>query len=379
MKVQNWQSPRQFRQAGTEHAGYASRSVELVKGENEVTRLMSGICITIAVTIVFSIGFAQTKPSTTIDKLSRMRSTDRIRIAEAFHIAEQLQNELWAGWSEIPFAMLLVTEDREFLLRHPCPTEDFVSIGFDSLLQCEVYHRESVFPKNISAAFGAVSDVPTVVFGQPENTGKSSTAWTISLLHEHFHQLQNSTLGYWEAVDALDLSGDDKTGMWMLNYPFPYDSIELGDQFSEMCAMLLQALGSIGTPSFTENVQGYIQSRTAIARTLLPEDNRYFSFQVWMEGVARYTEYQMARLAAERYEPTDDFRSLEDYTPFQKFARDFHDRTLNRLEELSLAEYGRVAFYYVGAGEALLLDEVSPDWRTRYFSEWFALEDLFRR
>ena len=163
----------------------------------------------------------------------------------------------------------------------------------------------------------------------------------------------------------------------MLNYPFPYDSIELGEQFSEMCVLLFKALSSIGTPSFTEDVQNYLQARTTIAKTLLPGDSRYFSFQVWLEGVARYTEYHMAKLAAERYKPTDDFRSLEDYLPFQERARDIHDGTLSNLEQLSLAEYGRVAFYYVGAGEALLLDEVNPEWRAHYFSEWFTLDNLF--
>jgi hypothetical protein len=32
MKMQNWQCPRQFRQAGTGHAGYASRSTVGVRG-----------------------------------------------------------------------------------------------------------------------------------------------------------------------------------------------------------------------------------------------------------------------------------------------------------------------------------------------------------
>jgi len=61
-------------------------------------------------------------------------ATDRVRIAEAFRLADALTERLWAGWSQAPFAVLLVTPEREFLIRHPRPTSDFQSLGDDSLL-----------------------------------------------------------------------------------------------------------------------------------------------------------------------------------------------------------------------------------------------------
>ena len=64
--------------------------------------------------------------------------------------------------------------------------------------------------------------------GQAENTlSKTSTPWIIMLLHEHFHQLQDSQPNFYADVSALNLSGADKSGMWMLNYPFPYDRKEV--------------------------------------------------------------------------------------------------------------------------------------------------------
>ena len=32
-----------------------------------------------------------------------MRTADRIRIAEAFRLADALQNEIWDGWDAAPF------------------------------------------------------------------------------------------------------------------------------------------------------------------------------------------------------------------------------------------------------------------------------------
>ena len=47
-------------------------------------------------------------------------------------------------------------------------------------------------------------------------------------MHEHFHQLQWAQPEYLKAIDDLGLSKGDATGMWMLNYPFPYDNPEVG-------------------------------------------------------------------------------------------------------------------------------------------------------
>src|SRR5262245_10423239 len=50
---------------------------------------------------------------------------DRIRIAEAFRLARSLGDEIWPGWRDAPFAVLLVAGDQEFLVGHPRPPADF--------------------------------------------------------------------------------------------------------------------------------------------------------------------------------------------------------------------------------------------------------------
>jgi hypothetical protein len=40
---------------------------------------------------------------------------------------------------------------------------------------------------------------------------------------------------------------------------------------------------------------------------------------------------------------------------------------------LALEDQRRVAFYTVGAAEAMLLDLADPNWRERYFAEKFSL------
>ena len=303
---------------------------------------------------------------------------DRVRIAEAFSLAEAVRDTLWPGWSEIPFAVLLVTPEREFLVRHPRPSDDFTRVAvYDTLLQSAVYARDRRFPPDLLATFPAVGGVPTVVVGQADRTGRSSTFWVLTLLHEHFHQLQNAQPDYYEAVGALDLSGGDETGMWMLNYPFPYDSAVVGERFEVYRDALARALEAAPGPPDGAALEAYLGARARLRDALEEADYRYFSFQLWQEGVARYIEYRAAEVGARRHEPLPAFRRLDDFVPYAEAADSLRRALRRELADLDLAAWRRAGLYPVGAAEALLLDVHRPDWRRRYFEEKFDLERYF--
>lgn len=315
--------------------------------------------------------WAQQKPS--------VPEIDRVRIAEAFRIGRTLGNKVWENWDKASFAVLLVTPENEFLIRHPKPSKDFISTGYDSLLKSDVYYRRRTFSPNLLATFPAVGGIPTIVIGQPENTSKkNSSDWVVTMLHEHFHQLQNSQPDYYKDVGALNLSGGDETGMWMLNYAFPYTNAEIKEQFNALSRLLAEALQTKPKKEFSVKVVAYLEARRKLETRLSPADYKYFSFQLWQEGAARYTEYRIARLAARKYKPSKEFRSLNDYKPFKTVADETLKNIVEELTTLRLEDYGRVAFYPVGAGEALLLDEANPKWKERYFTDKFYLDKYFK-
>jgi hypothetical protein len=314
--------------------------------------------------------FAQDKP--------RVPDVDRVRLAEAFRIGETLGNQIWAGWNKAPFAVLLVTPEDEFLIRHPKPSADFTLINYDPLLKSNVYHRKRTQPENMLATFPIVGGIPTIVIGQAENTTKkTSTPWVATMLHEHFHQLQYSRPTYYQEVDRLGLSRGDQSGMWMLNYPFPYDWPEMREHFSLLSKLLADALQARNKAEFAAKLSAYRRQRDELGKTLSPDDYRYFSFQMWQEGIARYTEYRIAKLAAGRYKPGKAFRALKDYKPFAEVAEQIKAGILNELATGKFEEYKRVIFYALGAGEGLLLDRLNPRWRQRYFVEKFYLDKDF--
>lgn len=314
---------------------------------------------------------AQQKPS--------LSQIDRVRLAEAFSLGDAIGNRIWKDWDKAPFAVLLVTPEYEFLIRHPRPTNDFTLIGHDDLLKSDVYYRKTTIQTDFQATYPAVGGVSTIVTGQAENTAsKTSTPWVVVLMHEHFHQLQDSQPSFFEQVTALNLAHGDQSGMWMLNYKFPYDGYEVRQQFFVMSRLLADAIKSKDSADFSANLSAYMTARMQLKEMLNADDYKYFSFQLWKEGIARYTEYHVAKLAATDYKPTKAFASLKDFTSYQTVADQVMNRTLHELSTLELEKSKRVSFYAMGAGEGLSLDRVNPQWRGRYLIDKFSLDTYFK-
>jgi hypothetical protein len=333
----------------------------------------------VAVTFGFGVAAGKLRASSASSPASSsaeqgVPTQDRVRIAEAFAVVDELGEKIWRGWSDAPRAVLLVTRDREYLVHHPYPTGDFTRVGYDSLLQSDVYTRERVYDPKLLATFPAVAGVPTIVIGQPQNTNAShSTRWVMTLLHEHFHQWQLSQPGYYDAVNGLGLARGDTTGMWMLNYDFPYETREVEVAFSYLCRSAAVAVKT----SSEASVREYLAAKGRFRQLLDADDYAYFSFQIWQEGIARYTEVRLAESAGVSYRPTHRFESLEDFRPFARDAEETRAHLLSELSRVSLADSRRVAFYHIGAAEALLLDRVNSRWQADYFSRKFFTDNYF--
>jgi hypothetical protein len=306
----------------------------------------------------------------------RVSETDRVRIREAYHLATELGDRIWPAWHEAPFALLLVTPDFEYLIHHSNPSADFTKMEVDTLLGGPVYFRKRVFNTGMQATFPGVNGVNTMVIGQAELTSdKTSTRWVLTVLHEHFHQLVYSSAGYYADVAKLGLAHGDDTGMWMLNYPFPYDSLRVQQKFTAMTHALLDALAQIDQPALMKKTAIFLRAQHDFRESVPAEASKYFDFQLWQEGVARYTEVMVGDLAAKAYTPTPEFSALPDFTGYGAVANAVRDKIMNDLGSLSLAKSRREVVYSVGAAEAFLLDRVKPAWKREYLTHRFRLPD----
>jgi hypothetical protein len=299
---------------------------------------------------------------------------DAVRLAEAIRLTESVRDDLWPGWSSTPMPVLLVLDSVEFLIGHPRPTADFARRGYDPILRREVWTRSRRFPPDLLATFPAVGGVPTIVIGSAERTGKTSTAWVLTVLHEHFHQWQNSQPHYYSGVAQLDLAAGDTTGQWMLDYPFPYDSPPLQPAMRRWASALARVLEP--PASVRPDLSAVIAARDSLRSRLTASDYRYLEFQLWQEGTARFIECAAAGAATRHGEPSPEFRALFDYEPYDHAAARMLRSLRQELEQLSLARQRRVSFYTLGAATALLLDRAGNGWKRGYVERPFALSPL---
>lgn len=306
-------------------------------------------------------------------QLPQLRQADKIRIREAMTISANYGDKLFEGYSKVPFAIVLVTDSTEFLINHPNPSPDFKLLGIDDILKTNIYYRKTQFNTRFLATFPAVNGLSCIVVGTPENTNKSSTAWVLTLLHEHFHQYQNADPNYFKSVDQLNLSGGDQTGMWMLNYPFPYDSEPIKAQHELFTKALYQAVSSINTNDYRSNLKTYLAERKKLKALLSDADYRYFSFQVWQEGLARYTEFKFLELLG-NYQASKEMLALPDFISFPELKNKMYDKETKNLIQNKINEAKRVSFYSIGFAEGLLLDQMNKTWRKKYLADKFYIE-----
>lgn len=329
----------------------------------------------ILILILFIAGgsiFSQTPP--------QLSEIDRIRLSEAIRLKEKFSERIWTNWGKIPLAILLITNENEFLSGHPKPSKDFTEIGYDKLLKSKVFWRKRQFDTGLLATFPAIegSNISTIVVGQAENSeGRTSTPWVVTLLHEHFHQFQDSQPNIFQELNGLDLAAGNQNGMWMLNFPFPYKDQSLNEEFSKLSNQLSKTLETENEVLFRKELQNYLKMRIRFNESLREKDYKYLSFQLWKEGIARYTDYQIARLAGENYKPVNGFRKLRDFTPYSKFARMWLTKIVESLKTIRLDKLGREVVYPFGAAEGLLLDRARIDWKSRYFREKFFIDKFF--
>jgi hypothetical protein len=302
----------------------------------------------------------------------RLPHNDRVRIAEALQLTHQLGDRIWPGLKDTPMPILLVGDSAEFLVRQGRPGGDFRPSG-DSLAGFPIWSRPRRLSPTMLATF-PIEGSPTIVIGSAERTGKTSTEWVLTLLHEHFHQWQYSRPDYYSGVARLDLSQGDSTGMWMLSYPFPYDSARVAQAVRRWAGGLLHALER--SPANAEAMTEVIKARDGLRVLVSPADYRYLEFELWQEGVARYIEYRAAQTAAQQETPSAEFRTLKDYRSYRATAAQARTDLLRELKRMDTRRDRRVIVYPLGAAIALLLDETRPEWKQAYVSAPFALAGL---
>ena len=274
-------------------------------------------------------------------------------LAQARAFAAGTGEALWPGYGAAPFGFLLLEPDREILLCRPDPPSGFEPDGTDPATGCPRLRRgRTELPAGLLAALPMFGPPAVIVMGTPATTGRARAAWLRTILHEHFHQWQWSLPDNQKRVAALDLAGADRSGMWMLNFPFPYESAPAGAAYAAASNALADALEKRGRPGFAAAFDSYLAARRRFAASVSAREWRYLDFELWQEGVARWSEIQLGK-AYPDLAVRDAAAALE-------------KATLASLRKPDLKAQRRELAYPFGAGEAMLMSACGPQWRRAY-------------
>lgn len=291
------------------------------------------------------IGCATTPVATQIDPVLLFS------IKSAHDQATSIGSKVWPNYDEAPFGLLVTLQEREVLFCHGSVVDGFNVLPPDPITKCDLQERGNVFPKNLLAAMPAIEGFSTIVMGTPQSTGKTEPDWMRTIFHEHFHQYQSTFDSYYERLNGLNLSNGDNTGMWMLNYPFPYKDDNFNAALSRASRELHNAITSQDTP-IHDQVSRYLRARQELEASVPGNDWKYLELQLWAEGVARWTEIEIA-LRSPDHTVAESGGSLK-------------QRTISSLLTLDGAKHGREIAYPYGAAEAMLLDRCSQTWKQDY-------------
>jgi hypothetical protein len=275
------------------------------------------------------------------------------QLAAARSFARAAGDRLWAGYGEAPFDFLLVGREGEILLCRANPPSGVEQIGRDLATGCPAYARpRSGLPDSLLAAMPLFGPPSTIVMGSPASSGRALPDWLRTILHEHFHQWQAELPDYYQRTAALDLAGGDRTGMWMLNFSFPYDDPAVGLAYAAASVALADALAARGGPAFLTAFDRYLEARREFAARAGTRNWRYVELQLWQEGVARWSEIALGLAYPD--------------AAVRASAAQLERRSVEALRKPDLKAQRRELAYPLGAGEAMLLQHCGPEWRQDY-------------
>ncbi|MBR11058.1 MAG: hypothetical protein CMP48_25680 [Rickettsiales bacterium] len=291
-------------------------------------------------------------------------------VVKLIDLADQLKtrftSDYWSEWGQMEMPLLLVDDEREFVFNSEV-TDSTFEVSNENHAS-----RATTFNKHFLATFPLLNSEPTIVVGTPENTNKSPGSWTVTLLHEHFHQLQMNHPNYYTAQKALNLDKGDQTGMWMLNHPFPYEDEEVNLQMKKL-AINLTSSDSID-PTIT--LQNHKREKAALYEIIGDEHYKYLNMQLWQEGYARFVEMEITNDWLARFDEIeqDQFTKIE----IENLANEQQEQIIIHLKQSSPKELKRVYFYALGAAEANLISKTNKNWKQEYFENLFTTDSLLK-
>ena len=284
-------------------------------------------------------------------------------IREVNNLQKNLGSRIWQTWvvDKIPF--LYKTKMQDFLFDHPNPPEDFNAV-FSPNLNKLVWTRVNR-DTNAYQATMDINEYLTVVMTEPDSFYDPSL-WVLKTTHEIFHLYQ----GYYRPTQPFQEKYAG-TNELTFNFTFTDEKVSAAGQI-EAVYLFSMLRKENWTRSDTLDIKRYLKNMNSIMKYVFPDTLQYNYKKLieWKEGVASYTEREIANLASQSifYKPSKDFQIQ---FPNCSYSNTFHNKygennIFNPLRFVYEGIKNKMVFYFIGLGKAYLLDKLDPDWKKKY-------------
>ena len=346
--------------------------------------------------------------------LDRLGESQKAYLQEATHLRQELGEQIWSGWGEADIPLIVYNEAYAFLIGYPNPPDGWVKMPAevqrgtawepvpDDSFQGEVYYRQplpgpNITPEAFTVLVGErwVASLPTREFMEigfyqdflaevpsflkPVFPYRlvyrlimgSSEIYIEALDHEAFHAFQGMTnqarLAQSEQINRMEQS-------------YPFEDAAFQASWKEEMDSLLAALDAETDAEALDLTRQYWLHREARRQeyNFSPDLADYERQREWLEGLAKYSELALGRLAGstKSYAPVPAIQNDPDFAAYTRQEL-FWQQQLTEATGSALRS-GETRFYYSGLVQAALLDRLSPGWKERILTTDLALEDFLR-
>jgi hypothetical protein len=329
-----------------------------------------------------------------------------VSFKECRNITRRLRGQLFPGWNFYDTPALFYRPNiQELLINYPGKPDGFTEYkGFSPFKDETIYVRNdmttySIDDQNTSTE---IDGIRVLVVADPfsrmrnqirgavlNHTDDFVVNWLDQwnflpspyqeirlILHEAFHIYQKTMAPHKKANE-----------MAVTKYPF-LDPVNNSLYVLEGNT-LRDAILSKGSKERTEKIKKFAAVRTVRQSRLDKELVEYENLNEYVEGTAKYVEYKFLRVG-ETVEPIDEMYYRNGFNGYRGIlSSQFEDEINDMLNIVSVSDdrlgnrYGagpmRFRLYALGACQALLLDEVSPEWKGKIFEQGVYLCDLLKR
>ncbi len=344
--------------------------------------------------------------------VDRLSEAEKARLAEVFHLRQQVGQVVWPGWEQADIPLIVYNETYAFLLGLPNPADGWRTVpqneprgGPWELVAGETflgqpYYRQrladGVTPQAFTVRVGdqwaaslqtkewleialrlqLADELPpllaeVVPYGWfvPALVGHSE-GYITKVSHETFHAYQGQM-----APARLD---NAETALRLYTDRYPWEDEAFAAAWQQELALLAAALEAESPADRIELTRRFLDQRDQ--RRLqygLPAAGEIFERQrEWLEGLAKYVELAAWRQAAQSpaYQPTAALAADPDFRGYGTFAGRWRSEISTLRQQAD--RQGDSRFYYSGMAQAFLLDELMPEWKGRIMSGGVWLEGL---